>query len=77
MQVVEDAAAEYLTYYAGKVVGMIRAPDEFIYPPPFNLIETFLIAPFEFVFLQLCSMDSTSLYSRFFVSDKAYTEVRT
>ena len=46
-QVVEDAAAEYLTYFAGKVIGMIRAPDEFIYPPPFNLIETFLVAPFE------------------------------
>ncbi|OBZ76077.1 Calcium channel YVC1 [Grifola frondosa] len=27
--VVGDAAAEYLTYFAGKVVGMIRAPDEF------------------------------------------------
>ena len=48
-QVVEDAAAEYLTYFAGKVIGMIRAPDEFIYPPPFNLIETFLVAPFEYV----------------------------
>lgn len=46
-QVVEDAAAEYLTYFAGKVVGMIRAPDEYIYPPPFNIIEIFLIAPFE------------------------------
>ncbi|RPD66965.1 calcium activated cation channel [Lentinus tigrinus ALCF2SS1-7] len=46
--VVEDAAAEYLTYFAGKVVGMIRAPDEFIYPPPFNIVEIFLIAPFEF-----------------------------
>ncbi|KAI0774466.1 calcium activated cation channel [Fomes fomentarius] len=46
--VVEDAAAEYLTYFAGKVVGMIRAPDEFIYPPPFNIIEIFLIAPLEF-----------------------------
>ena len=47
LQVVEDAAAEYLTYFAGKVVGMIRAPDEYIYPPPFNIIEIFLIAPFE------------------------------
>ncbi|KAI0751001.1 calcium activated cation channel [Daedaleopsis nitida] len=46
--VVEDAAAEYLTYFAGKVVGMIRAPDEFIYPPPFNLLEIFLVGPFEF-----------------------------
>ncbi|KAM5535497.1 hypothetical protein V8D89_010834 [Ganoderma adspersum] len=46
--VINDAAAEYLTYFAGKVVGMIRAPDEFIYPPPFNLIETFFVAPLEY-----------------------------
>ncbi|KAI0720322.1 calcium activated cation channel [Cerioporus squamosus] len=46
--VVEDASAEYLTYFAGKVIAMIRAPDEFIYPPPFNIIEIFFIAPFEF-----------------------------
>ncbi|KAI0375859.1 hypothetical protein BV20DRAFT_959903 [Pilatotrama ljubarskyi] len=46
--VVEDAAAEYLTYFAGKVISMIRAPDEFIYAPPFNIIEVFLVAPFEF-----------------------------
>ena len=47
VQVVEDASAEYLTYFAGKVIGMIRAPDEFIYPPPFNIIEIFFVAPFE------------------------------
>ncbi|GBE79923.1 calcium activated cation channel [Sparassis crispa] len=46
--VIEDAAAQYLTYFAGKVVGMLRAPDDYAYPAPFNLIETFLIAPFEF-----------------------------
>ncbi|KAI0832626.1 hypothetical protein BC628DRAFT_1347619 [Trametes gibbosa] len=46
--VVEDAAAEYLTYFAGKVISMIRAPDEFIYPPPFNVLEIFFVAPFEF-----------------------------
>lgn len=44
---VEDAAAEYLTYFAGKVISMIRAPDEFIYPPPFNILESFFIAPLE------------------------------
>jgi hypothetical protein len=47
VQVVEDAAAEYLAYFADKTVGMIRAPDEFAYPAPFNLIELVLIAPFE------------------------------
>lgn len=45
----EDAAAEYLAYFAGKTVGMIRAPDEYTYPAPFNLIELVLIAPWEFV----------------------------
>lgn len=49
VQVVEDAAAEYLTYFAGKVGGMIRAPDEYVYPAPFNIIEILLIAPLEWV----------------------------
>lgn len=49
LQVVEDAAAEYLAYFADKTIGMIRAPDEFTYPAPFNLIELVLIAPFEYV----------------------------
>ncbi len=31
------------------MIGMIRAPDSYVYPAPFNLIETFLIAPFECV----------------------------
>lgn len=47
--VVEDAAAEYLTYFAGKVGGMIRAPDEYVYPAPFNIVEIVLVAPFEFL----------------------------
>ncbi|KZT71461.1 calcium activated cation channel [Daedalea quercina L-15889] len=47
--VIEDAAAEYLTYFAGKVGGMIRAPDEYVYPAPFNIVEVLLVAPLEFV----------------------------
>lgn len=47
VQVVEDAAAEYLTYFAGKVGAMIRAPDEYVYPAPFNIVEILLIAPLE------------------------------
>ncbi|KAI0727308.1 hypothetical protein C8Q72DRAFT_841133 [Fomitopsis betulina] len=47
--VVEDAAAEYLTYFAGKVGGMIRAPDEYVYPAPFNIVEILLIAPLEYL----------------------------
>ncbi|CCM00664.1 uncharacterized protein FIBRA_02703 [Fibroporia radiculosa] len=45
--VVGDAAAEYLTYFAGKVGGMIRAPDDYVYPAPFNLVEIFFVAPLE------------------------------
>ncbi|KAJ7752751.1 calcium activated cation channel [Mycena maculata] len=46
--VVDDAAAQYLAFFASKTVGMIRAPDSFVYPAPFNLIEVFLISPLEF-----------------------------
>lgn len=45
-QIVEDAEAEFLTFFATKTIGLIRAPDEFVYPAPFNLVELF-IAPFE------------------------------
>jgi len=45
--VVDDAEAQYLAFFAGKTVGMIRAPDSYVYPAPFNLVEIFLIAPFE------------------------------
>jgi len=43
----DDAEAQYLAFFAGKTIAMIRAPDEFVYPPPFNLVEIFLIVPFE------------------------------
>ncbi|KAJ3971636.1 calcium activated cation channel [Lentinula raphanica] len=46
--VVDDAEAQYLAFFAGKTVGMIRAPDSYVYPAPFNLIETFLVSPFEY-----------------------------
>lgn len=49
LQVVDDAEAQYLAFFAGKTVGMIRAPDSYVYPAPFNLVEIFLIAPFEYV----------------------------
>lgn len=47
--VVEDAPAEYMAYFADKTIGMIRAPDEYTYPAPFNLIEVTFIAPWEYV----------------------------
>ncbi|OJA19294.1 hypothetical protein AZE42_00451 [Rhizopogon vesiculosus] len=45
--VVGDAEAEYMTFYAGKTVAMTRAPDSYVYPAPFNLVEFFFVAPFE------------------------------
>ncbi|KAF9226676.1 hypothetical protein BS17DRAFT_800677 [Gyrodon lividus] len=45
--VVDDAEAEYMAFFAGKTIAMIRAPDSYVYPAPFNLIEIFLVAPFE------------------------------
>jgi len=47
--VIDDAEAEYLSFFASKTVGMIRAPDAYVYPAPFNLVETFFVAPLEFV----------------------------
>ncbi|KAJ3505660.1 hypothetical protein NLJ89_g7303 [Agrocybe chaxingu] len=47
--VVEDAEAQYLAFFASKTVGMIRAPDSYVYPAPFNLIEAVFVAPFEFL----------------------------
>jgi hypothetical protein len=38
---------EYLAFFAGKTVEMVRAPDSYVYPAPGNIIETLLIAPFE------------------------------
>lgn len=48
-QIVEDAEAEYLAFFAGKTVGTIRAPDVYVYPAPFNVMETLFIAPWELV----------------------------
>ncbi|KAG8965432.1 hypothetical protein FRC05_003269 [Tulasnella sp. 425] len=45
--VTDDAAAHFLAFFASKTVSMIRAPDKYVYPAPFNLIETFLVAPLE------------------------------
>nr|GAT53044.1 predicted protein [Mycena chlorophos] len=46
-EVVDDAEAQYLAFFASKTVGMIRAPDSYVYPAPFNLVEVFLVEPFE------------------------------
>ncbi|KAJ7786312.1 hypothetical protein B0H16DRAFT_1355621 [Mycena metata] len=59
--VVDDAEAQYLAFFASKTVGMIRAPDSYVYPAPFNLIEVFLISPFELFWR--CSI-SQSAYAK-------------
>lgn len=46
-EVVEKAADYHRAYFAQKVVSMVRAPDEFPYVAPFNLIEALFLAPFE------------------------------
>ncbi|KAL7413036.1 calcium activated cation channel [Mrakia frigida] len=45
----EDATNQYLAAYSFKTISMIRAPDSFVYPAPFNILEFFFIAPWEFV----------------------------
>ncbi|GFZ42615.1 hypothetical protein JCM24511_00332 [Saitozyma sp. JCM 24511] len=47
--VVENANDEYLAFFAHKTIELIRAPDSFVYPAPFNLIEAAFIAPLEWV----------------------------
>ena len=70
--VTEDAAAEFLAFFAEKtigaflsilwpasfgrrdvnatmVIGMIRAPDNYVFPAPFNVVEAFLIVPLMYV----------------------------
>ncbi|KAL4081566.1 hypothetical protein V8B97DRAFT_56414 [Scleroderma yunnanense] len=36
-----------MAFFAEKTISMIRAPDSYVYPAPFNIIEIILVAPFE------------------------------
>ncbi|CBQ68323.1 related to YVC1-vacuolar cation channel [Sporisorium reilianum SRZ2] len=47
--VVDSADEVYAAFFCQKVVSMVRAPDQFVYLPPFNLLEAFVIAPLEWV----------------------------
>ncbi|CAO1618664.1 unnamed protein product [Sympodiomycopsis kandeliae] len=47
--VVDDGDDMFSAYFATKAVGLIRAPDQFVYPAPFNLLEALFIAPLEWV----------------------------
>ncbi|KAG9100296.1 hypothetical protein FRC07_010425 [Ceratobasidium sp. 392] len=37
--ITDDAEAQFLAFFAEKTISMIRAPDSYVYPAPFNLIE--------------------------------------
>ncbi|TKY89828.1 hypothetical protein EX895_001125 [Sporisorium graminicola] len=47
--VVDSADEVYAAFFCQKVISMVRAPDQFVYLPPFNLLEAFVIAPLEWV----------------------------
>ncbi|BEJ15939.1 hypothetical protein CspHIS471_0505440 [Cutaneotrichosporon sp. HIS471] len=44
----DNATDEFLAFFASKTINMtVRAPDQYVYPAPFNLIEIFFVTPFE------------------------------
>ena len=47
--VVDSADEVYAAFFCQKVIAMVRAPDQFVYLPPFNLLEALVIAPLEWV----------------------------
>lgn len=47
--VYDNAGDEYLALFARKTLQFVRAPDENVFVPPFNLIEIFLLVPFELI----------------------------
>ncbi|KAM0786008.1 hypothetical protein ACM66B_006824 [Microbotryomycetes sp. NB124-2] len=44
----DEAVPTFMAFFAGKTISAIRAPDQFVYVAPFNLIEIFIL-PLEFV----------------------------
>ncbi|GAA5881654.1 hypothetical protein JCM16303_005529 [Sporobolomyces ruberrimus] len=45
---VDESEPTFLAFFAGKTISSIRAPDTYVYPAPFNLIEIFIL-PLEWV----------------------------
>ncbi|GAA5824388.1 hypothetical protein JCM11251_000401 [Rhodosporidiobolus azoricus] len=45
---VDESEDTFLSFFAGKTVSAVRAPDQYVYPAPFNLVEG-LILPLELV----------------------------
>ncbi|KAM6496066.1 hypothetical protein JOM56_008772 [Amanita muscaria] len=64
-EIVADAEAQYLAFFAGKTISMIRAPDSYVYPAPFNLLEIIFIAPFEFLPLIKLSEETYARLNRY------------
>jgi hypothetical protein len=75
-QVVEDAEAEYLAFFAGKAVAMIRAPDIYVYPAPFNIVEICFVAPLELVYQLPLTQLVDEPMRRSFLSPSAYAKVQ-
>jgi hypothetical protein len=75
-QVVDDAEAEYLAFFAGKAVAMIRAPDVYVYPAPFNLVEIFFVAPLELVHQLPLTQSVDECMRRSFLSPSTYAKVQ-
>ncbi|KAJ7284134.1 calcium activated cation channel [Mycena rebaudengoi] len=63
--VVDDAEAQYLAFFASKTVGMIRAPDQFVYPAPFNLVEILIVSPFELLWFFSLNPSAYAKLNRF------------
>ncbi|CAE6522667.1 unnamed protein product [Rhizoctonia solani] len=67
--ITDDAEAHFLAFFAEKTITMIRAPDSYVYPAPFNLIEVFLVAPFELVLSHksYAKLNRTVMFVMFFI----------
>ncbi|WVO13318.1 hypothetical protein L204_100932 [Cryptococcus depauperatus] len=47
--ITDNETEEYLVFFSHKTIDLIRAPDSYVYPAPFNLVEAVFIAPLESV----------------------------
>ncbi|CCG82591.1 putative Potassium ion channel Yvc1 [Taphrina deformans PYCC 5710] len=47
--VYDNADDEYLCLFAQKTLAFVRPVDEYVFVPPFNLVEVFVLLPFELV----------------------------
>jgi len=57
-------------------VSMIRAPDVYVYPAPFNLVEILFIAPLELVYLLHLTQLVDESMRRSILNPSGYAKVR-